>query len=162
HLVDTRGRNLSVSGDRVVVVHRPANESDFPAMAKQISEKVSRRCSEVDVELLWQSLEKKEAPLQPSELGRLFFSEESTEAASAVFHALFEDALFFRRKGIHFIPKSGDQVEAETLRRHREREHEEFRHHATSLITTMVRKKDGPIPDDAKPVIDRIQSWLRL
>jgi exoribonuclease-2 len=162
HLVDTRGRNLSVSGDRVVVVHRPANESDFPAMAKHISENVLRRRSEVDVELLWHSLEKKEAPLQPAELGKLFFSEDSPEAASAVFHALFEDALFFRRKGIHFIPKSGDQVEAETLRRQREREHEEFRQRATSLITTMVRKKDGPIPDDAKPVIDRIQSWLRL
>ena len=24
HLIDPRGRNLSVSGDRVVVIHRPA------------------------------------------------------------------------------------------------------------------------------------------
>lgn len=162
HLVDLRGRNLSVSGDRVVVVHRATSEGDFPAMAREISEKVALRQSEVDVELLWQSLDRKEHLLQTADLGKLFFSEDTPEATSAVFHALFEDALFFRRKGTQFLAKSGDQVEAETLRRRREREHEDFRQRATSAITNLLRKKDGPIPDETRPLLDRIQTWLRL
>ena len=56
HLIDPRGRNLSVSGDHVVVVHQPTSESEFPAAARQISEKVAALQSEVDIELLWQSL----------------------------------------------------------------------------------------------------------
>ena len=36
HLVDPRGRNLSVSSDRVVIVHRAASEGEFPGMAREI------------------------------------------------------------------------------------------------------------------------------
>ena len=36
HLVDPRGRNLTVSGDRVVVIHRPVTEGEFPSLARQI------------------------------------------------------------------------------------------------------------------------------
>jgi hypothetical protein len=95
HVVDPRGRNLSVSGDRVVIVHRPVPESDFPAIARQITDKVSARQSEVDVELLWQSLGGSQREMEPSELAELFFAENSAEATSAVFRALSEDNLFF-------------------------------------------------------------------
>src|SRR2546426_6599738 len=103
-LVDPRGRNLSVSGDRVVIVHRPAAEGDFPALARQISEKVAARQSEVDVELLWQSLGGKQREMQPGELAEMFFAEGSPENASAMFRALSEDSLFFKRKGSQFLP----------------------------------------------------------
>src|SRR5215813_14918338 len=68
HVVDPRGRNLSVHGDRVVIVHRPASEGDFPAIARQISDTVSARQSEVDVELLWQSAGGSQREMEPSEL----------------------------------------------------------------------------------------------
>src|SRR5205085_4492655 len=127
HLIDPRGRNLTVSGDRVVVVHRPASEGDFPTLARQISEKVAARQSEVDVELLWQSLGGNHREMEPAELAELFFAETSPEAASAVFRALCEDNLFFKRKGGQFVPKTEDQVSTEITRRQRQREREEFR-----------------------------------
>src|SRR4029077_18885329 len=68
HLVDPRGRNLTVSGDRVVVIHRPVTEGDFPLLARKSSEKVAARQSEVDVELLWQSLGGKQREMEPTEL----------------------------------------------------------------------------------------------
>src|SRR5687767_2064208 len=76
HLVDPRGRNLSVPGDRVVIIHRPASEGDFPGLARQISEKVSTRQSEVDVELLWQSTGGKQREIESKELAELFFAED--------------------------------------------------------------------------------------
>jgi exoribonuclease-2 len=161
HVVDIRGRNLSINGDRVLAVYRACGENEFPGIAKDIAEKVAQRQTEVDIELLWQSLDH-ESPKQPSELGKMFFAEETPEATSAVFHALFEDTLFFKRKGLQFLPKSKDQVEAETLRRQREREHEEFRQHATTVITNLLRKKDAVVPENASSVIDRIHHWMRL
>src|SRR5215470_17707967 len=68
HVIDPRGRNLSVSGDRVVIVHRTAPENDFPAIARQISESIMARQSEVDVELLWESLSGKQHEMKSGEL----------------------------------------------------------------------------------------------
>src|SRR5215831_18860841 len=140
HLIDPRGRNLTVNGDRVVVVHRPANEVEFPALARQISEKVAARQSEVDVELLWQSLGGKNREMEPAELAELFFAETTPEAASAVFRALSEDNLFFKRKGSQFLPKTEEQVSTELTRRQRHREREEFREHAVRIIQQLLKK----------------------
>src|SRR5215470_1007898 len=131
HLVDPRGRNLTVAGDRVVVVHRPVSEGDFPALARQISEKVAARQSEVDVELLWQSIGNSQREMEPAELAELFFAEATPEAASAVFRALSKDNLFFKRKGSQFLPKTEEQVGTELVRRQRERERKDFREHAS-------------------------------
>ena len=161
HLIDPRGRNLSVSGDRVVVVHRAASESAFPGIAKELQEHLTRLQTEVDVELLWQSLDRKEAGLQPSELATLFFSENTPEATSAVFRALFEDSLYFKRKGNQFVPKTEQQVETEILGRQREHEHEEFRKRAARLIAELIRQKSAPIPETAANIIERMHNWFR-
>ena len=160
HLIDPRGRNLTVNGDRVVVVHRPANEVEFPALARQISEKVAARQSEVDVELLWQSIGGKNREMEPAELAELFFAETTPEAASAVFRALSQDNLFFKRKGSQFLPKTEEQVSTELIRRQRQREREEFREHAVRIIEQLL-KKNGELPEGSDPILDRIQNWLR-
>src|SRR5215471_17142949 len=139
HLIDPRGRNLSVNGDRVVIVHRPAPEGEFPAIARQISETVSARQSEVDVELLWQSLGGTQREMEPAELAELFFAENSPEAASAVFRALSQDNLFFRRVGSQFLARSAEQVSTELNRRQRQREREESRERAAGIIERLVR-----------------------
>ena len=160
HLVDPRGRNLSVNGDRVVIVHRTAFENDFPAFARQISEEVARRQAEIDVELLWQSLAEKPRELEAEELAEIFFAEASPEAASAMFRALMEDTLFFKRKGSQFFPKTEEQVSTERTRRQRRREREEFRERTASLIRQLVNNKDVPVTPETEPILDRIQNWL--
>jgi len=162
HVIDPRGRNLSVSGDRVVVVHRATAEGDFPAIARQISDKVSARQSEVDVELLWQSLGGTQREMQPAELAEIFFAEDSPEAASAVFRALSEDNVFFKRKGSQFLARSVEQVSTELTRRQRQREREQFRERTSSIISQLLKQKKAAIPSDAGPILDRIQNWLRF
>jgi exoribonuclease-2 len=161
HLVDPRGRNLSVSGDRIVIVHGPASESDFPALARQISEKVAARESEVDVELLWQSLDGKSREVGAGELAEIFFAESSPEAASAVFRALSGDNLFFKRKGVQFLPKTEEQVSSELNRRQRQLEKEQLREHLAGIITKLLKQRDCVIAPDMEPVLDRIQHWLK-
>ena len=160
-VIDPRGRNLTVQGDRVVIVHRPSTEGEFPALARQISEKVSARQSEVDVELLWQSLGSRQHELNPSELAELFFAETTPEAESAVFRALSEDNLFFRRKGSQFLPKTEEQVSSERIRRERQRAREEFREHVVKVVEQLL-KKNTDIPEESAAILDRIQNWLRF
>src|SRR5499426_1213127 len=155
HLIDPRGRNLSVNGDRIVIVHRPAAEGEFPAIARQISDNVSARQSEVDVELLWQSLGGSQREMEPAELAELFFAENSAEATSAVFRALSEDNLFFKRKGSLFLARTSEQVSTELTRRQRQRERENFREHASGILAQLVKRKQTPIPAETAPIIDR-------
>jgi exoribonuclease-2 len=161
HVVDPRGRNISVSGDRVVIVHRLAPEDEFPVIARQISDRVSALQSEVDVELLWQSLGGSQREMEPAELAELFFAENTSEATSAVFRALSEDDLFFKRKGSQFLARTAEQVSTELMRRQRQREREEFRLRATSIITQLVKRKQGASLEEAEPIVERIQNWLR-
>jgi len=160
HVIDPRGRNLSVNGDRVVIVHRSVEEEEFPTVARQISERIVARQSEIDVELLWQSVSGNHRDMESAELAELFFAEISPEAASAVFRALSENSLFFKRKGSLFQAKTEEQVTAELTRRHREQERKDFREHASSIITQLLKKNAAP-PSDAAPIIDRIHNWLR-
>jgi exoribonuclease-2 len=161
HVIDPRGRNLSVNGDRVVIIHRPVDEQEFPTVARQISEKIAARQSEIDVELLWQSVSGSHRDMESAELAELFFAEMSPEAASAVFRALSEDGLFFKRKGSLFQAKTEEQVAAEMTRRHREQERRDFREHASSVITQLLKNKERAAPADAPSIIDRIHNWLR-
>jgi exoribonuclease II len=160
HLVDPRGRNLTVNGDRVVVIHRPVSEGEFPAAARQISEKIAARQSEVDVELLWQSLGGKQREMETAELAELFFAETTPEAESAVFRALSEDNVFFKRKGAQFLARSNEQITAEVTRRQRQRQREDFREHAMKIVAQLV-KANAKVAEEAGTVIDRIQNWLR-
>jgi exoribonuclease-2 len=159
-VIDPRGRNISVNGDRVAVVHCPARESEFPSLIKDILEKVRSRQSEVDLELLWQSLGIQSREFLAIELAELFFSESTPEAASAIFHALSEDTLFFKRNGMRFAPKTSEQVMAEQTRRIRQREREELRERLTGSVHRLLRGR-GEISPELEPVVDRVQAWMR-
>jgi exoribonuclease II len=161
HLIDPRGRNLTVHDERVVVIHRPVPEIEFPAIARQIADNVQARQSEVDVELLWQSLGGSQREMEPGELAELFFTESGPEATSAVFRALSGDNLFFKRKGSQFLARSAEQVSTELTRRQRQREREEFRERTAAIIAQLVKRNDAGTPPEAESIIERIQNWLR-
>ena len=121
---------------------------------------MAARQSEVDVELLWQSLGGKQREMESAELAELFFAETTPEAESAVFRALSEDNLFFKRKGAQFVPKTEDQVSTELTRRQRQRQREELRERAVKIVEQLL-KKNAEISEDSGPILDRIQNWLR-
>ena len=159
-IIDPRGRHLSVNGDRVAIVHCATSESEFPKVAKGILGKVHARQAEVDIALLWESIGNSVREFESPELAELFFSESTPEATSAVFHALSEDNLFFKRNGLRFVPRTADQVTTEQTRRTRQREREEVRDHLTLAVKRLVHER-VEIASDLEPVVDRIQSWMR-
>ena len=159
-IIDPRGRHLSVNGDRVAIVHCATSESEFPKVAKGILGKVHARQAEVDIALLWESIGNSVREFESPELAELFFSESTPEATSAVFHALSEDNLFFKRNGLRFVPRTADQVTTEQTRRTRQREREEVRDHLTHAVKRLVHER-VEIASDLEPVVDRIQSWMR-
>ena len=161
-VVDPRGRHISVSADRVVVVHSRSSEDSFPGYARELSEKVQLRQTEMDVELLWESLNGNLREFTTTELATMFFSESSPETASAVFRTLSDDTLFFRRKGTQFLPRTSNQVETERTRRGRELENAQAREQLAETLNRLLRSKTFETNPDVEPILDRIHNWLRL
>jgi exoribonuclease-2 len=158
-VIDPRGRHLSVHGDRVVIAHAAVSEAEYPSTVKRILERVQEREAEIDVELLWQSVGSSNRDFLPVELSEEFFAESTPEAASAMFHALSRDGLFFKRSGLRFLPKSAEQVAAEQIRRVRQREREESREKLSVAVQRLVR---GEAAGEALQfAVDRIQTWVR-
>jgi exoribonuclease-2 len=160
-IVDPKGRNLTISEEHVFVTHRQIPESDFPSAALQIGELVSQRRGELDVELLWQSLGGASREFDVKELAEIFFSHSTPDAMSAIFHALHEDTLYFKRRGARFVSKTPDQVSVERLSRERQREREESRDRLGGIIERLLKRPSDPITPDAALVIDRIHEWTR-
>jgi exoribonuclease-2 len=160
-VVDPRGRNLNVDVDQVVVSHGQSREEDFPALSREIAARIDAHQTEVDVELLWQSLEGNTREFETTELATMFFGDSTPAAVSAVFRKLSEDSLFFKRKGTRFLGKTADQVATERTRRHRESEHEGFRDRVSTALTRLVRNRNADIAPDLAPVLDRLQNWMR-
>lgn len=168
-VVDPRGRHISIAGDRVVVVHQKTSEEGFPGIARDLSEKIYNRQSDMDVQLLWESLGGDTREFTPAELASLFYSDSTTDAVSAVFRSLSEDTLFFRRKGTHFLPKTADQVATERKRRERQIENEHAREQLTGALHRLVHGKPtepitGPTADPAADIaalLDRLDQWMR-
>jgi len=161
-VVDPRGRHISVSADRVVVVHSRSSEDSFHGYARELSEKVQLRQTEMDVELLWESLNGNLREFTTAELATIFFSESSPETASAVFRTLSDDTLFFRRKGTQFLPKTSNQVETERTRRGRELENAHAREQLVETLHRLMRGKTLETASEVAPILDRIHNWLRL
>jgi len=160
-VVDPRGRQTSIPGDRVVVIHQKTGENQFPAMARELSERVRVRQEEMDVELLWESVGGKQREFTPAELAALFYSEPSPEAVSAIFRSLTVDTLYFRRKGIQFIPRSSEQVGTERTRRERQQEHEQIRDTLIESLKRLIQSKAIESTPDIEPILVRLQNWIR-
>jgi exoribonuclease II len=111
---DERGRKTRLSPDHVLFRHSASSIAE-------LTSRLERLTSEVDVELLWESVAAEAGPaLEAADLARLFFSDGADAHASAVFRALVAERLHFRRRGRAFEPRSAEEVA--TLRAQRESE----------------------------------------
>ncbi len=161
HIIDRRGRQSNVPANRIVVVHTATTEEEFPRVGQAILDRVLVRRSEIDAELLWELVHGAEREFRAAELAETYFGETSPEAESAVFRALDEAPIFFKRKGSEFQARSADQVASERVRRAREQERERFRTRVADLLRPVLR--GSPLPDDPDwgPLADRIELWFR-
>jgi exoribonuclease-2 len=98
---DRRGRAATLAPAKVLFRHSAASAEELTARLEALQQ-------EVDVPLLWASVQEEHpgAVLEAGPLARLYFDEDSDAHRSAVFRALSDDRLHFRRKGHGFEPRS--------------------------------------------------------
>ncbi len=161
HIIDQRGRESSVPVSRVVVVHAAVAEEDFGQRAESIQERIDQVSTDIDIELLWESVQTESREFEPTELAESYFGTSSPETQSAIFRGLVDGGLFFKRNGTRFQPRSRLQVDSQRLRILREQEKEEFRKHVSSILNRAIEEGAPPGVDDWDSISERLEKWLR-
>ncbi len=160
-IVDRRGRQSSVPSSRVAIVHRALSEAEFPEAVHLLLEQVEEYRTEIDVELLWESINSESRDFSLRELAEAYFGETSPTAEAALFRELERAPLFFKLKSTQFQPRSPEQVARERLRIEREQKRQDFRQRVEELLGGALRNAVSPEGPFWTEVLDRLDAWLR-
>jgi exoribonuclease-2 len=161
-VVDERGKHDRVSLNQVVLVHleRPA-PSEFLNLASQCKSRIESIQQDIDAQLLWESVQDESREFVIEELAQSYFGEHNSWQSSALFRALAEDPLHFKRKGPRFIPRSAQQVADQLTTLRRRREKEAFRQQAREWIHQALTT-DGEIvvPPEMVGLLQQVEDFL--
>lgn len=160
-VIDQRSRQSSVPVSRVVIVHAAVPEDEFKGTAESIRQRIDAICSEIDVELLWDSVQTESKEFDTEELSESYFGHSSPESQSAVFRKLTEGGLFFKRNGIRFQPRPRLHVDSQRLRIAREQEKDDFRKRVGEILSGAIQKGPPTDNDEWEPISERLEIWLR-
>ncbi|MCB9557429.1 MAG: RNB domain-containing ribonuclease [Deltaproteobacteria bacterium] len=104
-LIDAKGRQTTLAEDKVLFFHDASSQDQLTSALDELAQ-------QIDVELLWEVARSEDgADLSCKQLADLFFDEQSDRHASAIFRALSDEAIHFRRRGDRFAPRTADELE---------------------------------------------------
>lgn len=157
------GKEFSYPADKVS--HETEHVLDLSQSDPELREDLHRLRSTVDtlvgevsVADLWEFLEKQDIPLDWRDLAQTYFGDEcSTDQRSAMLRALHQDAIYFKRKGEHFLVKS-DEAVRETLRQLEEQARRD--RERNDAIAWLRAARAGPHPPRPEG-LDRLLSVLK-
>lgn len=127
-VVDDRGQSHSLAPRQIT--YQLAGQIYKASEISQFLKEVQPYLDPSSLEIAWELLVEEGEPVNPSEMARLLFSEQSPYHCYAAHYLLSEDKLYFKQKGEAYEPRTATQVaelkhkqEVETLR---QREQQEF------------------------------------
>ncbi len=134
--VDVNGRELTLNPKHVIVRHESVSDpARFGEEVQRLEQRVEGARSEIDLELLWESLDPHDRPVSLDELVREYFGEEDSAYSSALFRSIMEEPILFKLKGKTIHPLNRDQ--------------------AAERRTALERRRQK------KAIRDRVTSWMR-
>lgn len=156
------GRHERASARQVVAVHgRVTGDPDRALHALQ--ERIALAMAEVDIVLLWETLQGRDGVIPIPEMAREYFGESTPVRLSALARCLAADPIRFRRKGLEFSVRSREEAaEVEDLRRRRA-EKAAIREQARQWIGEVVGRHAGgpvPVPEALRDVVRQTRDFL--
>jgi len=177
-VINDKGRDQRLSGDKLLWKYpvQITQLGEWQPLLSTIEKKISTLCEEIDVPLLWESALELEVT-DIKELSELFFGETGeVEHWIAIWRALAEDRLHFKRRANLWEPRSVKQVDELSVQRARELS----KIRAQTLAENFLKKAaKSPLPalfvgrtqdvevqfidieDEILPFVQRLECWLR-
>jgi exoribonuclease-2 len=156
------GRHERAAAKQVVAVHGAVSGDPGRAL-DAVLERIRRTMAEVDLGLLWETLQGREGPIPIPELAREYFGEATAVQVSALGRCLAADPVRFRRKGLEFSVRSREETaEIEDLRRRRA-EKAELREQAKEWLRELLAGRPAetvPVPEALRDLVRQTRDFL--
>jgi exoribonuclease-2 len=161
-VIDERGKHERVALNHVVLVHsQKPTPGEFPSLASPLTSRIESIKQEIDTELLWESMQDESREMTVEELAQDYFGDYNSLQASALFRALAEDGLHFKRKGSAFIPRPTQQVADQIAAHRRRQEKETFRQHAlTWMQEALTADGEIEVPPEMIGLLQQAEDFL--
>ncbi len=111
HVLNLKGRKQKFPINRIVVVHKKINESEFKHTMEEYESSISVIRNEIDVELLWEMVKDNSDTYTLDDLSDIYFNVADSKQKSALIKAIRDNRLCFRLKGLLFTPRTQEQKE---------------------------------------------------
>ena len=162
-VLSERGREQSLSEDKLLwqLGSKARNEAEWPEVAARVGRMVGELRDSVDVPLLWETARELETS-DLGELAELYFSGRiDAEHQVAIWLALAQDRLYFKRRGKVWEARTSEQVEEMLTQRRRENEREQLRETAARWLEQAVDAARVEVDETAAPFVERLECWMR-
>ncbi len=156
------GRHERASARQVVAVHGPVRGDPARALA-EVEARVRAVMADVDLELLWESLQGRDGPVPIPEMAREYFGQNTPAQISALARCLAADPVRFRRKGLEFTVRTREErAEIEALRQRRA-EKAEWRQRGREWLARVLSLPPGEpaaVPEEQRDLIRQTRDFL--
>ncbi len=161
-VADERGKHDRVSLNHLVVVHaEKTTPSDLPNLVDRFKSRVDSLRDQIDAELLWESVQDDAREFDVAELAQNYFGDHDSFHRSALFRALAEDSVHFKRKGFLFMPRTRQQVADQLTAARRRQEKEAFRQQALQWIQqALTIDGDIEVPTEMTGLLQQTEDFL--
>ena len=146
--IDGNGKRGNINTTQLVCSHdTTANLDSAGTTIRETEDKINNLISEIDIELLWETA-LDTGSVKFEILAENYFSSRSSHEVSAIFRAMLNEPIFFKRKGINFQTRTREQVEEQRTAQIRAEENKAAK---AALEKQLKRFFKARKPDDFKP-----------
>lgn len=148
HIVDRNGKRNRVPETRIIFLFPQTTNSESATSAiDRLQEEISSMMHDIDTLLLWESVPENDREYTIAELSHIYFNQPSILEQSALFRALREDQLHFKRKGVCFHPRKQQQIDEITMQAEKDKEKKEKIDKLHIFFKTVFAAKTQVIPE---------------
>jgi exoribonuclease-2 len=156
------GRSDRASERQVVAVHGLAGTDPARALQAQAA-RIQASMAEIDLELLWESLQDQAGPLAIAAMSREYFGDTEPLHLSALARCLAADPVRFRRKGLEFSVRTrAEAAEVEELRRKRA-DRAQVREQSQGWVRALLASQERgtlPVPAEMQDFVRQARDYL--
>ncbi len=169
-----KGRELRIPKDKLLWQHPSIvkEPNDWSAKLATIKIAVNSIRKEIDIDLLWETALELEVSAIDELIDLYFGGEITTEKRAAIWYAISENRLYFKRKGHEWEARTAKQVQELKDQREREIQREKSQALAEEWLQQISKNtmpvvlnndvfKTLDIPIEIIPFIERLERWLR-
>jgi exoribonuclease-2 len=161
-ILDAGGRERSIARDLIMLRYpdRKVTRDNLAAKVAEIEAERTQLTHDLDLSLLWEVVREQGRSFTAEELAELFFGRRSASTTAVMLEALFNDRLFFVRRHLEFVARSGETVERLRVQYDRVRLRSESSRNTRNLIRGILEDGLVPAPDEAAPLVAELRRYL--